>query len=161
MLHNCTVEQFVLDYICELFAQFDSSFLLNMRLQYLSSASFYSNSSLEHFYNIFKSLYSYVTYAVRTYTVGPALCVCICHIHHLQPYTAYTGLWGQLCVSVYAIYTIYSHIHHIQPYAAYTGLWGQLCGSVYAICTIYIRRNPPPLFPLTNVEIGGKINDVL
>ena len=84
-----------------------------------------------------------------TYRVaGPALGVFICHIHHIQPYTAYTGQWGQLWGSVYAKYTIYRIyravepalgvcICHIQAYTAYTGQCSQLWGSVYAIYTIY------------------------
>ena len=91
----------------------------------------------------------YIPYTAIYRAAGPALRVCICHMHHMQgcgassvgvymPYTAYTGLWwDQLCGSDYAIFTIYSHIQGFgatsvglkMPNTAIdrcTGLWGTL-----------------------------------
>ena len=65
--------------------------------------------------------------------MGPALWVCICHIHQKEPYTTYVRLSGRLCGSVYALYNINSHIHHIQgSRASSVGLYAIICLICFA-----------------------------
>ena len=87
--------------------------------------------------------------------VGPALRVCICHIHH--NYTIYRvlqflrgGLPAEYpatsdhhCLNASFYKRIYQYnkrinqIYIVAGYSAVAPLWGQLCGSVYALYTIY------------------------